>query len=91
MVRAIRIPDQNNPKRKYGFVEFDDFDAVDIAIGQGEHKIEGHRVRVELALPQMNDSLYEQARLKSEQKKRDTFKNWPLIRDPQFSFNPYET
>ena len=29
--------------------------------------------------------------LKSEQKKQDTFKNWPLIKNPQFLSNPYET
>ena len=29
--------------------------------------------------------------LKSEQKKQDTLKNWPLIKNPQFSSNPYET
>ena len=29
---------------------------------------------------------------KSEQKKKqDTFKNWPLIKNPQFLSNPYET
>ena len=29
--------------------------------------------------------------IKSEQKKRDTLKDWPLIKNPQFSSNPYET
>ena len=40
-------------------IDFDDYDAVDIVVGQREHYIEGHRVRVELALPLLNDSLYE--------------------------------
>ena len=29
--------------------------------------------------------------VKFEQKKLDTLKNWPLIENPQFSSNPYET
>ena len=40
-------------------MDFDDYDAVDIVVSQREHYIEGHRVRVELALPLINDSLYE--------------------------------
>ena len=31
------------------------------------------------------------AKLKSEQKKQDTFKNWPLIKNPQFLSNLHET
>ena len=39
----VRIPDKDGPKRKYGFVDFDDFDAVDLVITQREHYINGHR------------------------------------------------
>ena len=42
-----------------GFVDFDDYEAVDLVSSQREHFIEGHRMRVELALPMVNDSLYE--------------------------------
>jgi hypothetical protein len=40
-------------------VDFDDYEAVDLIVSQREHFIEGHRMRVELALPMVNDSLYE--------------------------------
>jgi len=59
VTRALRIPDKDGPKRKYGFIDFDDFDAVDMVITQREHYILGHRVKVELALPLINDTLYE--------------------------------
>lgn len=59
VTRALRIPDKDGPKRKYGFVDFDDFDAVDLVITQREHYINGHRVKVELALPLINDTLYD--------------------------------
>ena len=42
-----------------GFIDFDDYEAVDLVVSQREHFIEGHRMRVELALPMVNDSLYE--------------------------------
>ena len=42
-----------------GFIDFDDYEAVDLVSSQREHFIEGHRMRVELALPMVNDSLYE--------------------------------
>ena len=42
---------------------------------------------------QLNVSVIQNAQvyLKSEEKKRDTFKNWPLIKDPHFLSDPHET
>ena len=59
MTRALRIPNKDGPKEKFGFIDFDDYDAVDMVMQQREHYVCGHKVKVELALPLINDTLYE--------------------------------
>jgi hypothetical protein len=49
---------QDGPAHLFGFVEFDAFDSCDIVVQQREHYINGHRIRVDLALPIVNDMLY---------------------------------
>ena len=40
-------------------MDFDDYDAVDMVMQQREHYVCGHKVKVELALPLINDTLYD--------------------------------